>query len=134
MPGRFVCVSFVGKSKKEVDPGRNRIRVHGDNLDDAGGVTVDGDLDTSLPGYTWTVISTRATPNYVEIVGELTPPRRRRDETGDLTITLDYSDEPDDLEVVCEDVEYNARRRSRTILKKSRPKKAARPRASGKST
>lgn len=119
MAARFLGIEFTGKPKKHAKVGvKQKFKVHGDNLDLTSSsqiltITMVSDVTPSPIVYKWTVDPTNhPSSNSVRFEATLSittaAPKKpvTTGDMGDLTITLDYSGEPDDLVVECPNVEH----------------------------
>ena len=99
------------KNKIKLNKGANKLTVYGDDLKPAGGVTVTAALKTNLSAkYSLSVDNNPVKPkkDRVDIDATLTPRSSgQRDDSGDLTITLTYSDDPTPLEVTWTEVIFS---------------------------
>ena len=100
------------ENKKKIKVGKNKIKLHGDKLDTPPGKALLVNLQLSSPGYLWFVdpATLTSTTNLVSfdaylhaVPGPVLVPVTT--DSGDLTITLLYTDDNDPIDVACEQVE-----------------------------
>jgi hypothetical protein len=98
----------LNRSCKKVYKNQNRLEFYGRNLKAPHGVTITPQLTTTLPNYSWSVDDIQDHDDRVVIRATLTPSHRVRDDLGDLTITLTYSDDPtNDLVQTYQEIYYS---------------------------
>ena len=97
------------ETKKKIKIGKNSIKLHGDKLDIPSGKALLINMQLNLPGHLWFVnpTSITATTKMVSFDAHLYVPMPMpvSSDSGDLTITLMYTDDNEPIEVACEEVE-----------------------------
>jgi hypothetical protein len=100
------------ETKKKIKIGKNSIKLHGDKLDIPSGKALLINMQLDLPGHLWFVNpgSVTATTKMVSFDAHLHVPLPRpvSSDSGDLTITLLYTDDNEPIEVACEEVEVES--------------------------
>ena len=109
MPTPKRAVGLELFEKKKVKVGDNTIKLHGIGLDLP--AATDLLINMQLPGYLWfvkagTIASTAGSITFeAKLVATATKIKPVNGDTGDLTITLMYTDDNDPIEIICQDIE-----------------------------
>ena len=100
------------ETKKKIKIGKNSIKLHGDKLDIPAGKALLINVQLDLPGHLLFVdpTSITATTKMVSFDAFLYVPTPTPvfSDSGDLTITLMYTDDNQPIEVACEEVEVES--------------------------
>jgi len=100
------------ETKKKIKIGKNSIKLHGDKLDIPAGKALLINMQLNLPGHLWFVnpATITAATKMVSFDAHLHVPTPTpvSSDSGDLTITLMYTDDNEPIEVACEEVQIES--------------------------